>query len=251
MIELKKAEVRDVPADWLVVSATKTLRRLRTPTMVNLLRRRAQALEALTLAANAAYRGLLAEIAEEHYAVFRDAVQRLAVFDCLCSLAVVGVQEGYVRPEFVEGEDTLVVEDGRHPMIEKLRDDPFVPNSIDMGTRRHKIVTGPNMGGKSSVVRMVALCAIMAQIGSYVPATRMRLSALDGIFIRMGGESVIVGLCIALTDQYEASDDIARGRSTFMVELQETSSILQLATTRSLVVLDELGRGTSTFDGVR
>ncbi|EKM55929.1 uncharacterized protein PHACADRAFT_96015 [Phanerochaete carnosa HHB-10118-sp] len=232
LIEIKKAEFRDLPADWLVISATKTLRRLRTPIMADLLRRRAQALEALALAANAAYRGLLAEIAEEHYAVLRDAVQRLAVFDCLCSLAVVGVQEGYVRPEFVEGDNILVVEDGRHPMIEKLRDDPFVPNSVDMG-RRHKVITGPNMGGKSSVVRMVALCAIMAQIGSYVPVTSMRLSALDGIFIRMG-----------------ASDDIVRGRSTFMVELQETSSILQLVTPRSLVVLDELGRGTSTFDGM-
>ncbi|GJE98116.1 MutS family DNA mismatch repair protein [Phanerochaete sordida] len=233
LFEIKKAEWRDLPADWMVVSATKTLKRLRTPKMVNLLRQRAQALEALALAANAAYRSLLADISDSHYAVLRDAVQRLAVFDCLCSLAVVGVQEGYVRPEFVEGADTLVVEDGRHPMIEKLRDDPVMPNSVDMGDRRHKIITGPNMGGKSSVVRTVALCAIMAQIGSYVPAARMRMSALDGILIRMG-----------------ASDDIARGRSTFMVELQETSSILQLATPRSLVVLDELGRGTSTFDGM-
>lgn len=195
LIEIKKAELREVPIDWHVVSATQTLRRLRTPKMVTLLQRRAEALEALTLAANAAYRGLLAEIAEHHYAVLRDAIQRLAVFDCLCSLARVGVQEGYVRPEFIDsidGEDTLVVEDGRHPMIEKLRDDPFVPNSVDMGGRRHKIVTGPNMGGKSSVVRMVALCAIMAQIGSYVPAMSMRLSMLDGILIRMGGVYQIV-----------------------------------------------------------
>ncbi|KAJ2917229.1 hypothetical protein MD484_g3189, partial [Candolleomyces efflorescens] len=163
-----------------------------------------------------------------------EAVNKLAVADCLLSLAHVAMREGYVKPEFVD-EDVLEIEDGKHPMVDELRSDPYIPNSVQMGggTPRSKIITGPNMGGKSSCVRMIALIVIMAQIGSYVPAASVRMKLIDSVLTRMG-----------------ASDDISRGRSTFMVEMSETSEILQTASADSLVILDELGRGTSTFDGM-
>ncbi|KAI9056873.1 hypothetical protein FKP32DRAFT_1584914 [Trametes sanguinea] len=245
IVEIRKDERRDIPANWTLLSSTKYVRRYHTPQVRAKLQERAQYKEALAAEAHKAYLSFLAEITERHYALLRDAVNKLAVADCLFSLAQVAAQEGYSRPEFVEGssdgkgpevaDEVLEIVEGRHPMIEALRTDPFVPNSLKMGGSgtRHKIITGPNMGGKSSVVRMTALCAIMAQVGSYVPAKSMKLSLLDGVLTRMG-----------------ASDELARGRSTFMVEMQETSDILQMATARSLVVLDELGRGTSTFDGM-
>jgi len=183
---------------------------------------------------NKAFASFLEEIARKYYSVLRDTVNKLATADCLLSLALVALQDNYVRPSFTN-DDTLDIVDGRHPMAEVLRSDPFVPNSIQMGggQPRSKIITGPNMGGKSCCVRMVALIAIMAQIGSYVPASSVKLGLLDSIQTRMG-----------------ASDDLARGRSTFMVEMSETSEILHSATPNSLVILDELGRGTATFDGM-
>ena len=123
------------------------------------------------MAAHKAFLSFLEEITEKHYALLRDAVNKLAVADCLFSLAQVASQEGYCKPEFVERakedreeEDVLEIENGRHPMIEAIRTDPFVPNSLEMGgdESRHKVITGPIMGGKSSVVRMAALCAIVS-----------------------------------------------------------------------------------------
>lgn len=144
-------------------------------------------------------------IAQDYYSALRDAVNKLATADCLLSLAHVALQENYVRPSFTD-DDTLEIVDGRHPMVESLRSDPFVPNTIQMGggQPRSKILTGPNMGGcvysvspvllltgavdrKSSCVRMIALIAIMAQIGSYVPASSVKLGLLDSILTRMGG----------------------------------------------------------------
>jgi DNA mismatch repair protein MSH3 len=118
----------------------------------------------------------------------RDAVDKLAMADCLISLALVSLQGNYVRPEFTE-EDMLEIEDGRHPMVEALSSDPFVPITVRIGAHesRSKIITGPNMGGKSSTVRMIALVALMAQIGSYVPATSVKLGMQDAILTRMGG----------------------------------------------------------------
>jgi DNA mismatch repair protein MSH3 len=187
------------------VCRTRTLRRLRSPTTTTLLSSLAQLRESLDIVSHKAYLAFLAEITEKYYGVLRDVVNKVATMDSLCSLACLAMQEGYVRPEFLNvasrdspsleyrnsdggDEGILEIEDGRHPMIEKLRDDPFVPNSLSMSPQRHKIITGPNMGGKSSVVRMVALCVIMAQVGSYVPATSMRTGVVDGVFVRMGGE---------------------------------------------------------------
>jgi DNA mismatch repair protein MSH3 len=152
----------------------------------------------------------------------------------LLSLAEVASQPGYCKPEFEE-EIGIEIEGGRHPMVEQLLLDAFVPNDIHLSgeNARALLITGPNMGGKSSYVRSVALISIMAQIGSYVPAESARLGLLDAVFTRMG-----------------AFDNMMKGESTFMVELSETSDILKQATPRSLVILDELGRGTSTHDGV-
>ncbi|KIK21377.1 hypothetical protein PISMIDRAFT_681294 [Pisolithus microcarpus 441] len=234
LVEVKKADNREVPVSWELVSSTKYLRRYYTPEVKKLLQERARYQELLTAEANKAYKSFLADIVQSYYPVLRDAVSKLAVADCLCSLAQVALQDGYVRPEFTE-DDVLDIVDGRHPMVEALRPDPFVPNTICLGgdSARSVIITGPNMGGKSSAVRMVALIAIMAQIGSYVPAKAARIGMCDGIIARMG-----------------ASDELARGRSTFMVEMAETSEILTIATPKSLVILDELGRGTSTADGM-
>ena len=178
VLELKKSELKEIPPRWILVSAsvsstyfllatltrpcsTRHFWRLRSPEIAKKLEIRAQGQEALAAAANRAFRSFLEEISENHYALLRDAVNKLAVADCLSSLAVRALQPGYVRPQFSEDDDVLEIVEGRHPMIEALRDSPFVPNSINMQPR-HKVITGPNMGGKSSVVRMVALCAIVS-----------------------------------------------------------------------------------------
>jgi DNA mismatch repair protein MutS len=133
-----------------------------------------------------------------------------------------------------DGDEVEIVQ-SRHPVIEAFSEDPFVPNSIYLNnsTDRLLVITGPNMGGKSTVLRQTALVCIMAQMGSFVPAERARLPLLDRVWTRVG-----------------ASDDLTRGRSTFMVEMTETAAILHSATPRSLVLLDEIGRGTATFDGL-
>ncbi|KAI0320179.1 DNA mismatch repair protein MSH3 [Amylostereum chailletii] len=224
-----------IPQNWILVTATKKFRRYHTPIVKAKVEERERFREMRTAEADKAFLSFLDEIVRKHYAVLRDAVNKLAVADCLLSLSLVAVSNGYVKPEFTMDEDVLEIVEGRHPMVEALRADPFVPNSVTMGGRRtrSKIITGPNMGGKSSAVRMMALIGIMAQIGSYVPAKAVKMSMLDSVLTRMG-----------------ASDELARGRSTFMVEMSETSDILHQASERSLVVLDELGRGTSTFDGM-
>lgn len=188
--------------------------------------------ETLALEAKRAFASFQEEVAEHRE--FLVVARELAVIDCLTSLANVAQANGYVKPTFV-AEPCLRVESGRHPMVEALRDDPYIPFDIAFGDKegRAKVITGPNMAGKSSCVRAVALMVCMAQMGSFVPASSMTLGIHDAVQTRMG-----------------ASDEISRGKSTFMVEMTETSDILRTVTPRTLVVLDELGRGTSTFDGV-
>ena len=233
LIEIENSQLKNVPASWAKISGTKKLSRFHTPEVIRLVRERDQHKESLAAACDEAFSQLLADISSK-YQVFRDCVQALAILDCLCSLAIVASLPGYVKPEYTDSI-CIEVEQGRHPMVEQLLLDAYVPNDIDLATDRTRalLITGPNMGGKSSYVRQIALIAIMGQIGSYVPAASAKLGMLDAVFTRMG-----------------AFDNMMTGESTFMVELNETSDILKQATSRSLIILDELGRGTSTHDGV-
>jgi len=158
----------------------------------------------------------------------------VAQMDVLCSLAELASQRNYVRPLVNEGEEILI-EAGRHPVIEILNEEPFIPNDtfLDRKTDQILIITGPNMGGKSTYLRQVALICILAQMGAFVPAARADIGLTDRIFTRIG-----------------AMDFLSVGQSTFMVEMLETANILHNATARSLLLLDEVGRGTSTFDGL-
>lgn len=159
---------------------------------------------------------------------------RLALIDAYVSLAETAAQNGYVRPEVNYGEETTIVE-GRHPVVEKFVEGYFVPNDTTLNTSdsRMMLITGPNMAGKSTYMRQVALITVMAQIGSFVPAKEARIAICDKVFTRVG-----------------ASDDLASGQSTFMLEMTECAHILKNATKRSLIIYDEIGRGTATFDGM-
>lgn len=159
----------------------------------------------------------------------------IAQLDCLLSLADLAESNGYSRPE-VNGEGYLTIEGGRHPVVEKMiTGERFVPNSIcmDNADKQVLIITGPNMAGKSTILRQVALLAIMTQLGSFIPAAKANMPIIDRIFTRVG-----------------ALDNLSAGQSTFMVEMEETANILNNATPMSLVIMDEIGRGTSTFDGM-
>jgi DNA mismatch repair protein MutS len=158
----------------------------------------------------------------------------LAVIDTIAALAETAVRRRFVQPIVHDGDEIEIVS-GRHPVIEIFNEEPFVPNSLYLNnsTDRLLVITGPNMGGKSTVLRQTAIICILAQMGGFVPAERARLPLLDRVWTRVG-----------------ASDDLTRGRSTFMVEMTETAAILHSATPRSLVLLDEIGRGTATFDGL-
>ena len=175
----------------------------------------------------------------EYLAAQADRVQMsasaVACADTLCALASVAVQRGYCRPEITLDNEIRIV-DGRHPVVEvMLKDSLFVPNDTQLGAgdQQVAIITGPNMAGKSTYMRQVALIVLMAQIGSFVPARSAKIGLVDRVFTRIG-----------------ASDDLASGQSTFMVEMSEVASILKYATSRSLLILDEIGRGTSTYDGM-
>ena len=161
----------------------------------------------------------------------QDVALKLAVLDVLCSFAKVGMENNYVKPVLVD-ERIIQLRNSRHPVVEKL-EGSFVNNNVLFNDGEMMIITGPNMSGKSTIMRQVALISLMAQIGSYVPADEAVLGIVDRIFTRVG-----------------AYDDLSSGQSTFMVEMNETASILNNATNRSLIILDEIGRGTSTFDGV-
>ncbi|WP_414563652.1 MULTISPECIES: DNA mismatch repair protein MutS [unclassified Anabaena] len=183
----------------------------------------------------------LREEVGEQAEVIRNLSRAVAAADVLCGLAELAVQQGYCRPEMVTGREIMIV-DGRHPVVEQsLPAGFFVPNSTELGSNEAEnlqlpdlvILTGPNASGKSCYLRQVGLIQLMAQIGSFVPARFAKLGVCDRIFTRVG-----------------AVDDLATGQSTFMVEMNETANILNHATSRSLVLLDEIGRGTATFDGL-
>ena len=171
----------------------------------------------------------------ENSARVQKAAALMAKLDVYVSLASVAAKNKYVRPE-VDNSDVIKIKDGRHPVVEQfVKDTYFVPNDADLDTGRNRLmlITGPNMAGKSTYMRQVAIIAVMAQIGSFVPANDVRIGIIDKLFTRVG-----------------ASDDLASGQSTFMLEMNEVAYILRNATKNSLIIYDEVGRGTSTFDGM-
>ncbi len=174
------------------------------------------------------------KIADEFFRIQKTA-SALAAVDALCSFANVAIKNNFVCPDMTE-KPVISIRDGRHPVVEKmLKDSPFVPNDtiLDCDSNRCAIITGPNMAGKSTYMRQVALIVLMAQCGCFVPAASAEIGIVDSIFTRVG-----------------ASDDLASGQSTFMVEMSEVANILNNATSKSLLIFDEIGRGTSTFDGM-
>ncbi|PKS06315.1 hypothetical protein jhhlp_007063 [Lomentospora prolificans] len=235
LIEVANSDIKRVPASWMKISGTKKLSRFHTPDIVRLMSERDRHKEALAAACDDAFKDLLASISAD-YQPLRDAVSSLATLDCLLSLSKVASMPGYSKPTYLptDSAPTISIEQGRHPIAEHTLPNGYIPFSSTLASPSPLayLITGPNMGGKSSFVRAVALLVLLAQIGSFVPADSLSLTLCDAIHTRMG-----------------ARDNLFAGESTFMVEVSETSRILRSATPRSLVILDELGRGTSTHDG--
>ena len=233
-IEVTKSNLPNVPAHYTRKQTTAGGERFITPELKEM---EAKILGANERAQNLEYQlfqKLRDETLREIEAIQKTA-EAIAVLDVLCALAETARLFRYCRPELNDSL-RLVIKDGRHPVLDQnLIDEKFVPNDteLDGETIRMAIVTGPNMAGKSTYIRQVALIVLMAQIGSFVPAESAEVGLVDRIFTRVG-----------------ASDDLARGQSTFMVEMNETANIINNATDHALVILDEIGRGTSTFDGL-
>jgi len=235
-IEVSAAQIAHVPTEYLRKQTLVNAERYITPDLKEAESVILTAEERINDLEMAAYRALLAQLAGagERLRVVAESVAHLDVF---AALAEVAAARDYVRPALDEG-DTLDIRDGRHPVVEvmlaEMSEIGFVPNDLCLDSEAHILVlTGPNMAGKSTYMRQVALIVLLAQIGSFVPARSAQIGLVDRIFTRVG-----------------AQDDIATGASTFMVEMTETAAILHAATPRSLVILDEIGRGTSTYDGL-
>lgn len=235
LIEVANTDLKKVPASWMKISGTKKVSRFHTPDVVRMISERDQHKESLAAACDEAFKSLLSSIGAQ-YQPLRDAVSALATLDCLFSLSKVASLPGYTKPTFLPSSTppTVSITEGRHPIAEHTLPNGYIPFTTSLSSPEPlaHLITGPNMGGKSSFVRAVALMVLLAQVGSFVPADAMSLTLMDSIHTRMG-----------------ARDNLFAGESTFMVEVSETASILRSATPRSLVVLDELGRGTSTHDG--
>ena len=231
-IEVTKSKLDAVPDDYIRKQTLVGAERYITPELKEYEEKITTAEERISVMEAELFEALRGRVADQAARIRRTA-QAIATIDVLGALAEVAASSQYTKPRFHDGFD-LQVKQARHPVIEATLGEPFVPNDIDLDQENHLIVlTGPNMGGKSTYLREAALVVIMAQMGSFVPALEAKLPIVDRIFTRVG-----------------ASDNLFRGRSTFMVEMQETAHILHHATTRSLVLLDEIGRGTATFDGL-
>jgi DNA mismatch repair protein MutS len=232
-IEVSKSHAGSVPADYVRKQTLTTGERYITPELkefelaITTAQSRQERLE-LQL-----FDALLDRIATRTEELLR-AADAIAEIDVLAALAQCAAERGYVRPEFVD-ESTVTIEEGRHPVMEAMLHANFVPNDLALraGNHRFILLTGPNMGGKSTYLRQTGLLTIMAQIGSFVPAKAMKLGVVDRIFTRIG-----------------AGDDLASGQSTFYMEMAEAANILRRSTHRSLLLIDEVGRGTGTLDGL-
>jgi len=232
-LEVSNAHRDKVPADWVRKQSLANAERYFTTALKELEEKILGAEDRIAEIEARLYGALLAELALAGDRVQRTA-QVMGELDLFASFAEIARSGRWVRPRLSEKPRLTIVE-GRHPVVERLRrEEMFVPNSTDLDVQhRIQVVTGPNMGGKSTYLRQVATIVLLAQAGSFVPAERAELSVFDRIFTRVG-----------------AADHLSRGESTFMVEMLESAAILREATSRSLVILDEVGRGTSTFDGL-
>jgi DNA mismatch repair protein MutS len=232
-IEVSKSNLAKVPQDYIRKQTLANAERYITPDLKELEDKIVGAEEKAIAIELRLYDELLGAVAQVSPAVLSTA-RAVGEVDALSSLATVAVRNRFVRPQLSE-EAELDIEDGRHPVIEQLTSERFIPNHTRVRREENgiQIITGPNMGGKSTYLRQVALIVLLNQAGSFVPAAKARLGVFDRIFTRVG-----------------ASDQLARGESTFMVEMHETANILNNATDRSLIILDEVGRGTATFDGL-
>ena len=233
-IEVSKSFTDQVPAHYIRKQTLANCERYITPELKELEEQVLTAKDRLTALEYQIFIELRDFLAQQTARVQTTAAA-VAAADTLCSLATVAVQRNYCRPDITLGNE-ISITDGRHPVVEvMLSDTLFVPNDTQLGAADNQvsIITGPNMAGKSTYMRQVALIVLMAQIGSFVPARRATIGLVDRVFTRIG-----------------ASDDLASGQSTFMVEMTEVASILKHATARSLLILDEIGRGTSTYDGM-
>jgi DNA mismatch repair protein MutS len=232
-IEVSKANAVRVPLDYERRQTLANAERFTTPELRDVEKKVLGAEERIIHLETELFTELCRQVAAETKRIQMTA-RALAALDALASAAETSARQRYVRPLMHDGDELEIVQ-GRHPVIEVFAEEPFVPNSLYLNnsTDRLLIITGPNMGGKSTVLRQAAIICILAQMGCFVPAEKARLPLLDRVWTRVG-----------------ASDDLTRGRSTFMVEMTETAAILHSATPRSLVLLDEIGRGTATFDGL-
>lgn len=233
-IEVTRAHQHRVPDDYIRKQTLVGAERYITPEIKELEEKILNAEERQIALEEAHYVRLQASVAAAGAGLTR-AAQVLARIDALASFAEVAARQGYARPRMAAAGAPIEIRDGRHPVVELASAEQFVPNDTELDSSSAQVVllTGPNMGGKSTYLRQVALIVLMAQAGSFVPVSRASIGVVDRIFTRVG-----------------ASDDLARGESTFMVEMIETANILHHATDKSLVVLDEVGRGTATFDGL-
>lgn len=229
-IEVSKAQSEKVPDYYIRRQTLKNNERYITPALKELEQKAVSAKERSLELEDELFHAVEHELQQKLPELTRLS-QVLSLIDVLNGFAVVSKSGNYVRPQ-LSNEHIIKIVDGRHPVIEKITDKPFVSNSIELKDKHMLVITGPNMGGKSTYMRQTALITIMARIGCFVPAKEAHIGNVDRIFTRIG-----------------ASDDLSSGRSTFMVEMEEASSIINNATVNSLVLMDEIGRGTSTYEG--
>jgi DNA mismatch repair protein MutS len=234
-IEISNAHKNKVPQDYIRKQTLVNAERYITPELKQYEEKILNAEERIYQLESEFFNELRITISDEAEKIQKNA-QLIAALDCFLSFAEVAIENNYVKPE-VNDDDVIIIKNGRHPVVEKILPygEKFTPNDtyLDNSTQQIMIITGPNMSGKSVYLRQVGLIVLLAQIGSFVPAESARIGIVDKIFTRVG-----------------ASDNLAAGESTFLVEMHETANIVNNATPRSLILLDEVGRGTSTFDGL-
>ena len=231
-IELPRSQAQQAPADYIRRQTLKNAERFIIPELKEFEDKALSAKSRALTREKWLYDRLLGELNDSLHAL-QSTSQALAELDVLCAFAERAEALSWVRPTLSEATG-IRIEAGRHPVVEQVSETPFVPNDVTLNPDQHMlIITGPNMGGKSTYMRQTALIALLAHCGSFVPADAAEIGPLDRIFTRIG-----------------SSDDLAGGRSTFMVEMTETANILHNATQQSLILMDEIGRGTSTFDGL-